>query len=153
MIAYLPFGDYSCDGHGQCDYELVWIDSIVKLINAQENIKNKYGENFFNTFAADYEDNSLKEVHWKALIDTNYPIERLIEYEDTNNWSGMTCIDDVLEYDPNPYVCLDFVEDTFIWLLNAFDAEIVRLDAGEDIPMICNWTCPGFETVGYGCFW
>ena len=51
------------------------------------------------------------------------------------------------------YVTLDLVIDAFIWLLNDNGAFITRLDAEEEIPMICNWTCNGFETVGYGCFY
>ena len=53
----------------------------------------------------------------------------------------------------NPYVSIDFIIDSFIWLLNAFGADIKILDDGEDIPMLCNWTCSGFKTVGYGCFY
>ena len=153
MKMYIPFGDWSDDGHGKYDKVLVDAPSMKALYDAQKCLCARYGNDFFDEYADRYEESTLGPKIWQALKDTNYPIERLIEYEDVNNWKGMTSIDDVLEYDPNPSVCLDFVEDTFIWLLNAFDAEIVRLDAGEDIPMICNWTCPGFETVGYGCFW
>ena len=153
MKMYIPFGDWSDDGHGKYDKVLVDAPSMEVLYDAQKSICAKYGKDFFDGYADRYEESTLSPIIWQSLKDTNYPIERLIEYEDTNNWSGMTCIDDVLEYDPNPSVCLDFIEDTFIWLLNAFGAEIVRLDAGQGIPMICNWTCPGFKTVGYGCFW
>ena len=66
---------------------------------------------------------------------------------------GGVSIKEVLEIDDNPWVSLEFVIDAFIWLLNAHGAKITRLDAKDDIPMICNWTCNGFETVGYGCFW
>lgn len=150
MIAYLPFGDYSCDGHGQCDYELIWIDSIVELINAQENIKNKYGENFFNTFAADYEDNSLKEVHLKALIDTNYPIERLIEKDECNDWSNCKSIADMLTIDPQPYLSIEFIKDAYIWIMNSFSANI-KLTA-EKIPVLGWDVANALEIVGYGCF-
>ena len=56
------------------------------------------------------------------------------------------------EYD-NIFVTLETVKDAFIWLLNAFGAEIKVCEEHEKIPMICNWTCPGFEDVGYGCFY
>ena len=153
MKMYIPFGDWSDDGHGKYDKVLVDAPSMKALYDAQKCLCARYGNDFFDGYADRYEESNLSPVIWQALKDTNYPIERMIQIEDVNNWEGMTSIDDVLEYDPNPNVCLEFVEDTFIWLLNAFNAEIVRLDAGEDIPMICNWTCPGFETVGYGCFW
>lgn len=153
MKMYIPFGDWSDDGHGKYDKVLVDAPSMEALYDAQKCLCARYGNDFFDGYADQYEESTLSPVIWQALKDTNYPIERMIQIEDVNNWEGMTSIDDVLEYDPNPSICLEFVEDTFIWLLNAFNAEIVRLDAGEDIPMICNWTCPGFETVGYGCFW
>lgn len=153
MKMYIPFGDWSDDGHGKYDKVLVEAPSMKALYDAQKCLCARYGNDFFDGYADQYEESTLSPKIWQALKDTNYPIERMIQIEDVNDWTGITSIDDVLEYDSNPTICLDFVEDTFIWLLNAFDAEIVRLDAGEDIPMICNWTCPGFETVGYGCFW
>ena len=59
MLAYLPFGDYSGDGHRECEYILVDIDNIDTIIQAQEKIKEKYGITFFSTFANDYEDSYL----------------------------------------------------------------------------------------------
>ena len=61
-------------------------------------------------------------------------------------------IQDYLKVYPNPYVGLDFIEYSFIWLLNEYGANIKILSDEEDIPQINNWTCPGFDTVGYGCF-
>ena len=113
--------------------------------------KEKYGEYFFQGMAHDYEESNFTPDVWQALIDTDYPIERFVVVEDTNDWDGMTSLQEVLAADPNPYISLSFVIDAFIWLLNAYGAEIIPSD--EDIPMICNWTCHGFETVGYGCFW
>jgi hypothetical protein len=75
------------------------------------------------------------------------------ETEDWNDWSDCNSIDDVLAADECPSLSISFIMDVFIWLLNWQGAEITRLDSKDDIPMICNWTCSGFETVGYGCFW
>ena len=146
MKMYLPFGDWSEDGHKQYKKILIDAPSMEHLLEAQYKIKDWYGNSFFALFG---EDNScLGKAVWDALIITKYPVERLIELEDNNDWNGINSINQLLEIDPNPYVGLDFVIDAFIWLLNAYGAQIIRLD---DIPMICNWTCPGFETVGYGC--
>ena len=154
MKMYIPFGDWSDDGHGKYDKVLVEAESMQDLYNAQKCLCARYGNNFFDGFADDYADPHLSPVIWQALKDTNYPVERMIQFNDIYDWTGIQSIDEALaEEDGSPMVNLDFVEDVFIWLLNAFDADIVRLDSGEDIPMICNWTCPGFETVGYGCFW
>lgn len=153
MKMYIPFGDWSDDGHGKYDKVLVDAPSMDSLYNAQKRICARYGEDFFDGYADRYEEPNLSEVIWQALIDTKYPIERMIQIEEINDWNGMKSIEEALAADPNPDVCLEFVEDTFIWLLNAFGAEITKLEEYEGIPTICNWTCPGFETVGYGCFY
>lgn len=153
MKMYIPFGDWSDDGHGKYDKVLIDAPSMDSLYEAQKRICAKYGKNFFNGYAKRYEEPNLSEIIWQALIDTKYPIERMIQIEEVNDWEGMSSLEEVLAADPNPSVCLEFVEDTFIWLLNAFGAEIIKLEEREAIPVICNWTCPGFQTVGYGCFY
>ena len=148
---YLPFGDWSDDGHGRYKNVLIEAPSMEHLLNAQKKIKEKYGQFFFNSMAENYNEPYLGEEVWKALLDTNYPFERFVTVEDTNDWDDLNSMSEVLAVDPNPCISLNFVIDAFIWLLNAYGAEIIPSD--EDIPMICNWTCHGFETVGYGCFY
>lgn len=150
MKMYLPFGDWSDDGHGKYTNVLIEAPSMEQLRDAQDKIKEIYGEDFFDNFAQEYEEPFLGKKIWDALITTDYPIDKFIELDEYNNWEGMKSLDQVLAKDSNPYVSFEFVADAFIWLLNAYGAEIKLSD--EDIPMICNWTCPGFETVGYGCF-
>ena len=147
----LPFGDWSDDGHGKYKTILIRAPSMECLLNAQLKIKEKYGNDFFHGMAEHYEEPYFSETVWQALIDTHYPIERFIRIEDTNEWDGMNSLKEVLEADPNPCLGLSFVIDAFIWLLNAHDAQIEH--EPDETPMICNWTCTGFETVGYGCFW
>lgn len=153
MKMYIPFGDWSDDGHGKYDKVLVDAPSMTQLFNAQQAIKFEYGEHFFDGMADQYEEPHFSDDVWQALKDSNYPIERMWETEDWNDWSECNSIDEVLAVDACPSLSLNFVIDAFIWLLNWKGAEIKRLDAKDDIPMICNWTCNGFETVGYGCFW
>ena len=152
MKMYLPFGDWSGDGHHQYEKVLIEAPSMEVLLEAQKKITAKYGEYFFENFANDYQESYLRTEHWQALIDTNYPISRFIETEEVNDWSGCMSFEEVLNIDPNPCLSLEFIIDAFIWLLNTADANIIRLDKAEEIPTINNWTCPGFETVGYGCF-
>jgi hypothetical protein len=123
------------------------------LLNAQKKIKAIYGDHFFDGMADQYEEPHFSEDVWQALKDSNYPIERMWETEDWNDWSDCNSIDEVLAADECPSLSIGFIMDVFIWLLNWQGAEITRLDSKDDIPMICNWTCSGFETVGYGCFW
>lgn len=153
MKMYLPFGDWSDDGHGKWDKVLIDAPSMEHLLNAQKKIKAIYGDHFFDGMADQYEEPHFSEDIWQALKDSNYPIERMWETEDWNDWSDCNSIDEVLAEDEYPSLSLNFIMDAFIWLLNWQGAEITRLNSKDDIPMICNWTCEGFETVGYGCFW
>lgn len=141
------------DGHGQYEKILISAPSMSNLLNAQQKIKNEYGEFFFQSFATDYMDSSIGDDVWRALEDTGYPVERLIGKDDVNDWTGIKSLAEVREYDESPSLSLDVIIDMFIWLLNCYGAEIIRLDLKEEIPMINNWTCSGFETVGYGCFY
>ncbi len=147
MKMYIPFGDWSDDGHGKYERILVEAPSMEYLLNAQSRIKAIYGQDFFNGFARDYDEPYLSPIIWQALKETNYPVEDSIEFLDEVDPAKL------FESDYNPAVTLDFVVDSFIWLLNAYGGEVTQLDKRDDIPMICNWTCHGFETVGYGCFW
>ena len=152
MKVYLPFGDWSGDGHKQFENILVDISSKEKLIVAQHRIKLKYGNDFFKTFANEYQNPQLSKNNWQALIDTNMPIFYLQKYDECNNWSDCFSIEDALKLDPSPYLSLDFIVIAFIWIMNKHGAEITQLPLSEDILQINGWTCPGFETVGYGCF-
>lgn len=101
------------------------------------------GKIFFDNFANKYEKNTLSKENWQALIDTNYPVQNLIDYEDCNDWNGISSLEEALKIDSNPYVSIEFVKDAFVWLLNAFGAKITILDQPPMIPM---------SSVGYGCF-
>ena len=151
MKMYLPFGDWSNDGHGRYEKILIDAPSMEHLHKAQEAIMEKRGKYFFEGMADEYDDPTFASWVWEELINTNYPIERLVEKEDNNEWDKYDSLYEALQVDSNPYVGLNFVIDAFIWLLNAYGAEITIVD--KDIPMICNWTCHGFKTVGYGCFY
>lgn len=162
MQFFIPFGDWSKDGHGQYETILVEAPSMESLLEAQNKIKEKYGRYFFSDYADRYDEPYLSSIIWDALEDTNYPIERFKEKQGSIHWEECQSIAEVRKkfieedepyYEDLIYVTLDTVKDTFIWLLNAFGANIQVCEEHELIPTICNWTCPGFETVGYGCFY
>ena len=154
MKMYLPFGDWSHDGHGQYEKVLIDAPSMEHLLKAQKQITEKYDKFFWRGFADEYEDATITENIEKALIETNYPIERFKENMDDSRYEEFTSLKEIFESEEwEGYVTLDLVIDAFIWLLNAYGAQITRVYEKEDIPMICNWTCHGFETVGYGCFY
>lgn len=154
MKMYLPFGDWSDDGHGKYEKILIDAPSMQHVRDAQMRITEKYDRFFWRGFANEYEESYITEEIQNELIETNYPVERFKEKMDDSNYEEFTTLKEVFDSEYwEGYVTLAFVIDAFIWLLNAHGAEITRLDEKEDIPMICNWTCNGFETVGYGCFW
>ncbi len=130
MQFYIPFGDWSDDGHGKYTKVLVEAPSMELLLEAENKIKDKYGKDFFEGFADEYEAPYLSETVKEALKEN----------------CGSVISDETLN---SEYLSVEEVADCFILLLNAFGANITKL---PDYPMICNWTCKGFETVGYGCF-
>jgi len=153
MKAYLPFGDWSDDGHGLYVNVLVDIHSMNDLLEAEKDIKVKYGDRFFEEFANQREQSWLTDTCWQALIDAHMPVSILVNYDDVNDWSGVESIEQALELDDCPTLSLNFIIQAFIWLLNQYGANIMILPEDQNIPQINNWTCPGFETVGYGCFY
>ena len=167
MQFFIPFGDWSKDGHGQYETILVEAPSMESLLEAQNKIKEKYGKYFFSDYADQYDEPYFSATIWDALEDTKYPVERFKEKQDDIKWEECQSIAEVRKkfneeqeqlngeyyYEDSIPLTLETVQDTFIWLLNAFGAEIKVCEEYELIPMICNWTCSGFETVGYGCFY
>ncbi len=162
MQFLIPFGDWSNDGHGRYETVLVEAPSMETVLEAQNKIREKYGNYFFSDYAEQYDQSYLSPSIWNALEDTNYPVERFKEKQGDIHWEECRSIAEVRKKfigenghycEDLFYVTLDTVKDTFIWLLNAFGANIKVCEEHELIPMICNWTCPGFETVGYGCFY
>ena len=152
MKAYLPFGDWSNDGHGRYHNVLVDIHSMQELLEAEKDIKTKYGKYFFDDFANEYDTPRLSKECWQALMDTGMPVSTLINYDTANDWTGVESVAQALSIDSNPNLSLEFIEHAFIWLLNSYGANIIILDDDDRIPEINNWTCPGFENVGYGCW-
>lgn len=144
MRAYLPFGDPYNNGHGRCKNVLVEVPYLDSVSVAEQRIKDKYGKWFFSEFADDYNEPFLGEDIWKALIETEYPIERFRIKEDSNDWEDVNSLAEVISIDPNPAITIDFCIDAYIWLVNAFGAEVVVCD--EDMPTI---DC---SRPGYGCF-
>ncbi len=155
MKAYLQFGDWSEDGHCRYENVLVEINTMENLLQAQKDIKAKYGETFFEEFAQD--NPSLSPRVWGAFIAEGMSVSLLAHYDTYNDWSDFWehkgNIIHALHVDSYPLVSIEFVEHAFIWLLNKYGANITILPENEDIPRINNWTCPGFQNVGYGCFY
>ena len=151
MKMYLPFGDWSNDGHGEYKKVLINAPSMQHLLNAELKIKEKYGKDFFETFAQNYLERSLSEKNIQALKDSGIKMTDIFEDVDVNNENDFYTFDEWIKIE-NGFLEIEEIIKLFIYLLNAYGANIMRLDEYNEIPMICNWTCNGFETVGYGCY-
>lgn len=153
MKFYIPFGDWSGDGHQHYEKVLVEAESMGKLLEAENKIKAIYGEKFFDGYAEAYDHPKLAPECWQALIDNDMPIDILETSEmlDPEEDDKIYNLQDYLNTYPNPYVSLEFVKYSFIFLLNQYGAKIKIIEEPY-IPQINNWTCSGFKTVGYGCF-
>ena len=99
MKMYLPFGDWSNDSHGRYEKVLIDAPSMEHLLKAQERIKEKYGKWFFEGMANDYEEPYLSNWIWQALIDTNYPVERLCEKEDVKGIKLLDLMVETIEFE------------------------------------------------------
>lgn len=152
MKMYLPFGDWSDDGHGKYDKLLIDAPDMSSLLEAQKKLKEKYGDKMFGRhFASFYEEPNVGEEVWQALQDTGWTPADVLNYDSYFEFGDLS-LEEYREME-GEYLSICAIQSMFIWLLNAYGAGITCLDIGEDIPMICNWSCPGFETVGYGCFY
>ena len=156
MKMYLPFGDWSGDGHGRYTKVLIDAPSMEIIRLAQKHIEDYYGKDVWEGFAKKYQEDSISDTIQELLINTNYPIERLAKYQDDCGFDDFKNLNECFNSEfwncSGHYITLETCIDTFIWLLNAYGARIKRLDENNDIPTISNWTCPGFKAVGYGCF-
>lgn len=147
MLYRFAFGDYWGDGHKE--FEEVWISCPDKrfINDAIVSIKQKYGEHFFNDFAADYERPYISDTVCQALEDANYPLVQVFLKSDCwpETYPYITSIRDIAKESGNDFcLYIDAVIDMFIHLLNYHGAHITVL---QDAPFEVITT-----DVGYGCF-
>lgn len=164
MKFYIPFGDWSHDGHGMSENVLVEAESMDRLDEAIAKIKAKYGRDFFYDFANEYDSPTISRTILDALIETNYTLEDFLNTDDGDYISndGIKALKEkkiktfkdfvyfegwISENEPDMssdiYFNLKTIEYMYIHLLNAFGAGITIL---EEYPLFTH------ETVGYGCF-
>lgn len=162
MKFYIPFGDWSNDGHGCYKNLLVEADSMADVVNAQKKIKEKYGEDFFNHFANTYQESKVTEEILQALCDTNYSYKEFwfsLMENDTDwdeDWikeSKIQTFKDFIKFtkwnnETHTNLPLETIISMFIHLLNAFGANIKVCQDYPNIGMVCR----DFQNVGYGCF-
>lgn len=128
---YLCFGDYYNDGHGRYHQTTIEIPSEKHLNQAIERVKKIY-PHFFDTFCVHYDDRTIGTEVEKALIDTKYPMERFSILNDDVWFDQFESLEQMFASDKwKEFRCvhsIEFVADAIIWVLNAFDAEIILID-------------------------
>ena len=165
MKFYIAFGDWSHDGHGMSKNVLVEAESMERLTKAIVKIKEKYGKDFFDNFANEYDSPTISRTILDALIETNYSLEdflntdcgenisveaeKALEEEKIKTFEDFVYFEKWIsknEPDMNDkiYFNLETIEHMYIHLLNSF---------GADITICKDYPCFTDETVGYGCFW
>lgn len=142
MKMYLPFRDWSDDGHGYYQKVLIDAPSMDCVRNAKRRMEFEYGEQLWDGYANDCDNPFITNTIQKLLIRTNYPLEKFTEYQNDDRFNNFKDLNECFNSDfwNNEYCChitLNTYIDTFIWLLNAHGARIKRLTNEDDIPMIC----------------
>ena len=145
---YIPFGDWSDDGHGKYEKVMMLAQSMEDLRQAVDNIREKYGPHIFNEIVSDYRDSSISEAIYNILVDNGYNFSKIGELEDTyddyapNGWQEYVK-DKVVN--GNCGLMLETIEDIYFFLLRLGGVKFETCP--QDIPMFT------YESVGYGCFY
>ncbi len=152
MIYQVPFGDYYQDGHRH--YGTIWVNSpdINDIAMAQEEIRAQYGEDFFTTFLNEYDEYTLKPIHWEALYEADFEMEdfEYLEKRGAIDWDGERPNFDSLTYFMSedaiqPFIYPEACIKMFFTLIREHRSNIEVL------------ACPPFplariEHVGYGSY-
>lgn len=153
---YIPFGDWSDDGHGKCEKVLIELEDTAALGKSVQNIKKKYGENIFHDIANDYGFAGISPAIFQILEENNFDFEQIGKTEDISddcreqkNWHDymMDCVnsDDEDAGMSNSFT-LETIKSIYFFLLKLGGANFRICFKDEDIPLFTD------ETVGYGCF-
>lgn len=148
MKIKLHFGDYFNDGHGRYETVIAEVPKLENVSRAIKDVKKKY-PCFFSTFAADAYDSSIGLEVERALLETNYPVERFKVSNDDIRYEEFTSLEALFNSDewkkmrtPSSF---DFIIDGVIWVLNAFGAGIEMSE--EENSFYFDFEC------GYGWFY
>lgn len=145
---HLPFGDWSGDGHREYKIVPVMCEDKDTFKKAENKIKEKYGEYFFSYMADDFEDATIGEEIWKAVLeDTNYTIDNFLDdIDDTYRTEGITTLEQAVKELSNEPMPIKVVIGMYLALVRAFGAEF---EVVPDVEMICNVAAPGYGCFGY----
>ena len=144
---HLPFGDWSGDGHREFRVIPVRCEDKDTFAKAENKIKEKYGERFFYGMAHDFEDATLSEEVWQAVLnDTDYSLEDFIKADEWHNTDDFTTLKECYDELKNEGMPIEVVIGMYLALVRAFGAEF---EVVPDVEMICNVAAPGYGCLGY----
>lgn len=145
MKTYFYYGDYYDDGHGHYERVLVDIPSEEQVYEAIQKVRDTYNcERIFDGFGNEYNQPFLSETAWKAMIDADYPIERLADYSEEDG--DIHSFKELHSHYPDYDFEIEDIIDMHIWLLNKFGAGITQLGPDEEFPSFV-------FMMGYGCWY
>lgn len=140
-----PVGDWSGDGHRECDHFIVEGDKhFDDVVAAHKNCESLYGFNI-GSICGDYEEDNLSEDLVDKLINkVGLDLRAVLEesYIDFTNYSGGNSKE--LEFDQ---VALDSENIICLWMaiLNKIDPSLnLRLADEESIPSMHVVDVPGY---------
>ena len=129
---------------------VISVENPETIIQAQKAIKEKYGNDFFSQMADELDEPWFGPAVWRAIIDTEYPLDCLGEVDDYWFDDEDTPFWDLVKNKrfEEIYFTIDAVIDIYLHILNKFGAKISLIS--KEIPL-ANYLY-GIETCGYGCF-
>lgn len=147
-LYHLPFGDWSGDGHREYRVVPIMCEDKDTFKKAEDKIKEKYGEYFFSDMADEYEDDTIGEGIWQAVLnDTNYTIDNFLDdIDDTYRTEGITTLEQAVKKLSNEPMPIEVVIGMYLALVRAYGAEF---EVVPDVEMICNVAAPGYGCLGW----
>lgn len=154
-MMFVPFGDWSHDGHGMYEKVLIEIEDTAALGKSVQFLKKKYGKYLFDDLANDYGCSKISKKIYQILEDNNYNFDNLekteymtlpARFKDWKEYAqAQICEDGEEDEDEDEGgFSLESIEDIYFFLLRLGGAEFTIYD---EIPLFTD------ETVGYGCFY
>ena len=143
---HLPFGDWSGDGHREFRVIPVKCEDPNTFKEAEDKIKEKYGKYFFSYMADDYEDATIGEEIWKAVIeDTSYSVEDFLKDIDGYDINNIHTLGDVYDNFKNEPMNIEVVIGMYLALVRAYGA---KFEIVPDVEMITSVAAPGYGCLG-----
>ena len=143
---HLPFGDWSGDGHREFRVIPVKCEDPNTFKEAEDKIKEKYGQYFFSYMAEDFGDATIGEEVWKAVLeDTAYSVEDFLKDIDGYDVEGIHTLGDVYDNFKNEPMNIEVVIGMYLALVRAYGA---KFEIVPDVETITNVAAPGYGCLG-----